>query len=249
VIESAACEPEVVDVTNFLVKMGADIKGIGTPTLIVNGVKKLHGAKHDVIPDRIETGTYMIGAVITNGRLFLEGAKVDHNLALIDILREAGAVIEEKPSGLDIYRRTEQVFAADITTHTYPGFPTDLQAQIMSLCCVSKGISCITEKIYPDRFIHISELNRMGADILLEGPTAIIKGKPTLSGAPVMASDLRASAALVLAGLVADGETEISRVYHIDRGYEHIEEKLSAVGAKIWRIKSDSKGKTPDNEG
>ncbi|MFQ5953054.1 MAG: UDP-N-acetylglucosamine 1-carboxyvinyltransferase, partial [Candidatus Omnitrophota bacterium] len=233
--EDAACEPEIVDLSNFLVAMGADIDGAGTPTITIRGVKSLKGASYEVNPDRIEAGTYMIAAVLTGGRLFLENAKVEHNLALIDKLEECGAVIEEKPGGIDVYRPDDIIRATHITTLTYPGFPTDLQAQIMSLLTVSDGISVITEKIYPERFIHVSELNRMGANIVLEGATAIVKGVKNLSGAQVMASDLRASAALVLAGLVAGGRTEISRIYHLDRGYECIEEKLSAVGAKVWR--------------
>jgi len=237
IIEDSACEPEIVDLADFLTAMGAVIKGAGTPTLRVTGVKSLNGVDYRVIPDRIETGTYMIGAVLTGGKVFLEGAKAEHNLALIDKLAEAGGRVEEKPDGLEVYRTGRKVHAVDITTQTYPGFPTDLQAQMMSLVTVSDGISVITEKIYPERFIHISELNRMGADIILEGSTAIIKGVKRLSGAPVMASDLRASAALILAGLVADGHTEISRIYHLDRGYEHIEDKLSAAGARVWRVK------------
>ncbi len=237
VIEGAACEPEVTDLTMFIKSMGADIEGVGTPTLKVRGVKRLRGISYSVIADRIEAGTYMIAAVATGGRLFLENARAEHNLAFIDKLQECGAVVEEKKGGLEVYRAGRLVRATDITTLTYPGFPTDLQAQIMSLITISDGISVITEKIYPDRFIHVSELGRMGAEIILEGATAIIKGVPRLSGAPVMASDLRASAALVIAGLIADGCTEISRVYHLDRGYEHIEKKLSSVGAKIKRVK------------
>jgi len=235
VIEDAACEPEVVDLANFLTAMGADVKGMGTPTIKVRGVQKLSGAEHSIIPDRIEAGTYMIAAVMTGSRLFLENARLEHNLALIDKLQECGGVAEEHPGGMDVYRSGDRIHATDITTLTYPGFPTDLQAQMMSLASVCDGISVVTEKIYPERFIHISELNRMGAHIILEGSTSIIKGVEKLSGAPVMASDLRASAALVLAGLVAEGRTEISRIYHLDRGYERIEEKLSAVGAKVWR--------------
>ncbi len=237
VIENAACEPEVVDLANFLIAMGAYIKGTGTPTIRVKGVDKLRGVDYSIVPDRIEAGTYMIAGVLTDGRLFLENARLEHNLALVDKLQECGAAVEEKENGLDVYRNTRTVRPTDITTLTYPGFPTDLQAQIMSLLTLSDGISVITEKVYPERFIHISELNRMGANIILEGSTAIIKGVKRLSGAPVMASDLRASAALILAGLVAEGATEISRIYHLDRGYEHIEDKLSAVGAKIERIK------------
>lgn len=237
VISDAACEPEVIDLADFLRAMGADIEGAGTPTITVRGVSSLKGVEYSVISDRIEAGTYMIAAVLTGGKLFLENAKGKHNIALIDKLQECGGVVEESPDGVEVYRSGDRIHATDITTLTYPGFPTDLQAQMMSLTAVSDGISVITEKIYPERFIHISELNRMGAGIILEGPTAIVKGVKSLSGAPVMASDLRASAALVLAGLVAKGRTEISRIYHLDRGYEHIEQKLSAVGAKIERVK------------
>ncbi|MFH1798339.1 MAG: UDP-N-acetylglucosamine 1-carboxyvinyltransferase [Candidatus Omnitrophota bacterium] len=239
IIENAACEPEISDLAGFLTKMGAEIKGKGTPTLVIQGVKKLRGVEYSVIPDRIETGTYMIAAVLTGGELFLKNGKASHNLAIIDKLRECGAEIKESSRGINVRRDGERLRAMDITTLTYPGFPTDLQAQMMSLASVCEGISVITEKIYPERFIHISELNRMGANILLEGSTAIIKGVEKLSGARVMASDLRASAALVLAGLVAKGRTQISRVYHLDRGYEKIEEKLSRVGAKVWREKEE----------
>ncbi len=237
IIENAACEPEVRDLAKFLVKMGARIEGIGTPTLTITGVKQLRGAEHSIISDRIEAGTYMIAAAITDGRLFLENAETRYNIALIDKLGECGVVVDEKENGVEVYRSEKNLKSTDITTMTYPGFPTDLQAQMMSLFTVAPGISVITEKVYPERFIHISELNRMGADIILEGSTAIIKGGKALSGAPVMASDLRASAALVLAGLVAEGRTEISRIYHLDRGYEHIEDKLRAVGAVITRLK------------
>lgn len=237
IIENAACEPEVEDLANFLKKMGAAIEGAGTSTIHVRGVRRLKGVEHSIIPDRIEAGTFMVAAVITGGKLMIEGAVPKHNLALIDKLLEAGATIVEKENGLEVSRKSDKVHAVDVTTLTYPGFPTDLQAQVMSLLTICDGIGVITEKIYPERFIHISELNRMGANIILEGPTAIVKGTDGLSGAPVMASDLRASAALVLAGLVAEGKTEISRIYHLDRGYEHIEEKLNKVGAKIWRVK------------
>ncbi|MBU1894979.1 MAG: UDP-N-acetylglucosamine 1-carboxyvinyltransferase [Candidatus Omnitrophica bacterium] len=221
---------------NFLILMGAEISGNGTPTLKINGVLKLKGAEYSVIPDRVETGTYMIAAAATGGCVFIENAKPEHNAALIDKLLEAGVVVKEHSGGVEVCRGKDRLNAVDITTLTYPGFPTDLQAQMMSLTSVSNGISVITEKIYPERFIHISELNRMGANILLEGATAIIKGVRSLSGAPVMASDLRASAALVIAALVAEGKTEISRIYHLDRGYEHLEEKLSGLGARVKRI-------------
>jgi len=236
IIENAACEPELTDLSDFLTLMGARIEGKGTPTLRIKGVSELKGVKYSIIPDRIEAGTYMIAAVATGGRIFLESARFEHNAALIDKLEEAGGIIEERSNGLNVYRSRSNVRAIDVTTLTYPGFPTDLQAQMMSLLSVSDGISVITEKVYPDRFIHISELNRMGAEIILEGATAIIKGVNKLNGAPVMASDLRASAALVLAGLVAEGRTEISRIYHLDRGYERLEEKFSALGAKIKRV-------------
>ncbi|MGB2661381.1 MAG: UDP-N-acetylglucosamine 1-carboxyvinyltransferase [Candidatus Omnitrophota bacterium] len=236
VIEDAACEPEIVDLVKFLTAMGADIEGAGTPTIRIRGVERLKGASHEVVPDRIEAGTYMIAAILTGGRLFLENARPEHNLALIDKLEECGVVVEESEGGVEVYRSNERTRATHVTTLTYPGFPTDLQAQMTSLLAVSDGISVVTEKIYPERFIHVSELNRMGADIVLEGATAIVKGVKRLSGARVMASDLRASAALVLAGLIAEGKTEISRIYHLDRGYEHLEDKLSAVGAKIERV-------------
>lgn len=236
VIENAACEPEVVDLTNFLVNMGAKIKGVGTHTLIIEGVKKLHGAEHHVISDRIETGTYILAAAITKGDITLKGASADHMVALIDKLTEAGLEIKKTASGLRV-RYTKRLKPMDITTLPYPGFPTDMQAQFMSLMTVTDGISVITEKIYPERFIHISELSRMGAEILLEGASAIVKGVKNLSGAPVMASDLRASAALVLAGLVAKGRTDVHRIYHLDRGYENIEAKLRSLGAKVWREK------------
>ena len=236
VIENAACEPEVVDLTHFLVKMGAKIKGVATHTLIIEGVKKLHGAEHTVIADRIEAGTYILAAAITKGDIMLKGAMPEHLVALIDKLTEAGLEIKKVPSGIRA-RYVRRLRPMDITTLPYPGFPTDMQAQFMSLMTVTDGISVITEKIYPERFIHISELSRMGAEILLEGASAIVKGIKALSGAPVMASDLRASAALVLAGLVAKGRTEVSRIYHLDRGYEKIEDKLLNLGAKVWREK------------
>ncbi len=236
VIENAACEPEVVDLALFLIKMGAKIKGHTTHRMVIEGVKRLHGAEHTVIPDRIEAGTYMVAAAITKGDVVLRGAKSEHMIAMIDKLTEAGLNITRVPNGLRV-RSSRRLKPIDMTTLPYPGFPTDMQAQLMSLMAVTEGISVITEKIYPERFIHISELSRMGADILLEGPCAIIKGVKSLSGAPVMASDLRASAALVLAGLVAKGRTEVHRIYHLDRGYERLEQKLIGLGAKVWREK------------
>mgnify|MGYP001292766945 CR=1 FL=1 len=237
VIHSAACEPEIADLASFLIKMGARIEGYSTPTIRIHGVKHLAGAEHSIIPDRIETGTYMIAAVITNGELKLKNAMSNHLMALIDKMREAGCYIETKNSTIRVKRARKGVRSIAMSTLPYPGFPTDMQAQMMSLMSVADGISVITEKIYPERFIHISELNRMGAEILLEGPNAIIKGVKGLSGADVMASDLRASAALVLAALVAKGKTTIHRVYHLDRGYERLESKLSKVGARIKRVK------------
>jgi UDP-N-acetylglucosamine 1-carboxyvinyltransferase len=237
VIEDAACEPEVSDLVLFLRSMGADITGGGTPTIRVRGVKELHGAEHDIISDRIEAGTYMIAGIMTGGRIKLRNTLPDNNLALIDKLTECGGAVERTADGVEVYRKKKRLSSTHITTLTYPGFPTDLQAQMMSLLTLCGGISVITEKIYPERFIHISELNRMGAGIILEGSTAIVNGVRSLSGARVMASDLRASAALVLAGLVAEGSTEISRIYHLDRGYENMEGKLSSIGAEIERVK------------
>jgi len=236
IIENAACEPEVADLAAFLVKMGAKIKGYGTPRIIVEGVKKLHGAEHTVIADRIEAGTYMLAAAITKGDVTLKNANLEHMIAMVDKLRESGLNIKSVPNGIRA-RYVRKLKPTDMTTLPYPGFATDMQAQFMSLMAVTDGISVITEKIYPERFIHISELNRMGANILLEGPCAIIKGVKSLSGAPVMASDLRASAALVLAGLVANGRTDVHRIYHLDRGYEMLGEKLVKLGAKVWREK------------
>jgi UDP-N-acetylglucosamine 1-carboxyvinyltransferase len=237
IIENAASEPEVVDLAEFLIKMGAKIKGQKTHTIEIEGVKSLHGATHTVIPDRIEAGTYIIAACATKGDVTVRGASADHLGALIDKLTEAGAVITNKHNGTIRARAPWSLKCVDVTTLPYPGFPTDLQAQMMALMSISKGISIITEKIYPERFIHISELNRMGAQIVLEGESAIIKGVRSLSGAEVMASDLRASAALVIGGLVGKGQTTISRIYHLDRGYKDVEGKLSRLGAKIRRTK------------
>ena len=236
VIEAAACEPEVTDLAEFLNKMGAKIKGQGTPTLEIEGVKQLHGGAHTVIPDRIEAGTFMVAALITQGDILIKNALSQHMGALVDKLKEAGALMSISDSSMRVHRRG-RLKPINVTTLPYPGFPTDMQAQIMSLMSVTPGISVITEKIYPDRFMHVSELNRMGAHIQREGPHAIVEGINSLSGAPVMASDLRASASLVLAGLVAKGVTSISRIYHLERGYENMDEKLRRLGAKIWREK------------
>ncbi len=235
-IDNAACEPEVVDLGNFLKKMGAKISGLGSPSIEVEGVKKLHGASYSIIPDRIEAGTYVIASAMTKGDVTIKNMNLNMLGAMLDKLRDAGVVINEKNGHVRI-RRQRVLKPVSVTTLPYPGFPTDLQAQMMALMCIVPGISVITEKIYPERFMHVSELNRMGANIMLEGNSAIVSGRKTLSGAPVMASDLRASAALVLAGLVAEGVTDVSRVYHLDRGYENLVAKLQSLGANIRREK------------
>jgi UDP-N-acetylglucosamine 1-carboxyvinyltransferase len=234
-IESAACEPEVVDLANFLNAMGARITGAGSPTITVTGVKELHGAEHEVIPDRIEAATYAIAAAVTNGEITLRGARADHMHAILDKLNDSGVKVDR--TGADItVRRNGRLKPVDITTLPYSGFPTDSQAQMMALMALTPGISIITERIFESRFMHVSELARLGADIEIEGPSAIVKGGKPLSGAPVMASDLRASAALVLAGLAARGTTQVNRVYHIDRGYERIDVKMRQLGARIERV-------------
>jgi UDP-N-acetylglucosamine 1-carboxyvinyltransferase len=235
-IESAACEPEVVDLADCLIKMGAKIKGQGTPIIEIEGVKKLHGMEHTIIPDRIEAATFMIASLITDGNIVVKNAFSRHLGALIDKLQEAGVSVEKTENTISLRQKTK-IKPINITTLPYPGFPTDMQAQMMSLMSVTPGVSVITEKIYPDRFMHVAELNRMGAHIQREGPHAIIEGVKHLSGAPVMASDLRASACLVLAGLVARGKTSVSRIYHLERGYEDLEAKMQKLGARIWREK------------
>jgi len=239
IIESAACEPEVVDLAQFLNAMGAKISGAGSPTITITGVKKLHGAKHRVIPDRIEAATYAIAAAATNGEVTLKGARADHLGAVIDKLNEAGVAVEKRGANLLVHR-SGKLTSVDLITLPYPGFPTDVQAQMMSLLALAPGISIITERIFESRFMHVSELTRLGADIEIEGPSAIVKGGRPLSGAPVMASDLRASAALVIAGLAAKGTTQVNRVYHIDRGYENIDRKLRQLGARIQRVEENS---------
>jgi UDP-N-acetylglucosamine 1-carboxyvinyltransferase len=236
IIEAAACEPEIVDLGDFLNRMGAKITGHGTPRITIEGVEELGGADYEVIPDRIETGTFMVAAAITNGDLTLKNARPEHLMAVIDRLNLIGVDIEQTADDVRV-SSARRLNPADITTQPYPGFPTDLQAQLMALLCLADGNSIVTEKIFPDRFMHIAELGRMGAQLRKEGPTVVVQGVRELVGAPVMASDLRASAALVMAGMVAKGQTEVRRIYHIDRGYEHIEEKLNRVGAKIERIK------------
>ena len=235
VIESAACEPEVVDVANFLNAMGAKISGAGSPTITITGVKELHGAEHEVIPDRIEAATYAIVAAATNGEVTLRGARADHLHAVLDKLVSSGVKVDRSASGITV-SRNGKLKPLDITTLPYPGFPTDVQAQMMALMIMTPGIGIITERIFESRFMHVSELMRLGADIEIEGPSAIVKGGKPLSGAPVMASDLRASAALVIAGLAARGTTQVNRIYHLDRGYENMDGKLRKLGARIERI-------------
>ncbi len=238
VIESAACEPEVVDVARFLVSMGAKIHGIGSPTLTVTGVSEMHGADHEVIPDRIEACTFLCAAAATKGEVVVHGSRPDHFAAVIDKLQEAGVRMKQK-SGTLLVSRPGRLRATDLTTLPYAGFPTDVQAQFIALMCLAQGTSVITERIFESRFMHVAELMRMGADIAIEGPSAIVKGGRRLSGAPVMASDLRASAALVIAGLAAEGETMVNRIYHLDRGYERMEAKLQALGARIQRVEGE----------
>src|SRR5258706_9959795 len=235
IIESAACEPEVVDLAAFLTKMGAKISGAGSPTITITGVKELHGAEHDVIPDRIEAATFAIAAVATDGEVTIKGSRPDHLGAVLEKLREAGAKVQRNDTTLTI-SRNGQLRPADITTMPYSGFPTDAQAQMMVLMTLTPGLSIITERIFESRFMHVSELARLGAEISIEGPSAIVKGGGKLSGAPVMASDLRASAALVIAGLAASGATEVNRIYHLDRGYEKIDDKLRKLGARVKRV-------------
>ena len=232
VIESAACEPEIVDLADYLRHMGAKISGDGTPRITIEGVSSLQGATHRIIPDRIEAGTFMIAAAITNGELQIDNVRTDHLMAFIDRMQAVGVIIESSGPGVMVSSQ-RNLRAASLTTQPYPGFPTDLQAQFMALLTTADGNSIITEKIFPDRFMHVAELSRLGARIHREGPTVIVEGPRQLIGAPVMASDLRASAALVLAGLSARNTTTVNRVYHIDRGYEKIEMRLKAVGADI----------------
>ena len=235
IIESAACEPEVVDLANFLTAMGAKITGAGSPTITITGVKALHGAEHDVIPDRIEAATYALAAAATDGEVTIHGTRPDHMTAILDKMRDAGVKVERKGTALTV-KRGGKLKPVDITTLPYSGFPTDAQAQMMVLMTLTPGISIITERIFESRFMHVSELARLGADIEIEGPSAIVKGGKPLSGAQVMASDLRASAALVIAGLAARGSTQVNRVYHLDRGYENIDGKLRRLGARIERV-------------
>ena len=240
VLINAAREPEITDLAHCLVAMGAQIDGIGSDRLTVRGVASLHGARHTVIPDRIETGTYMMAAAATGGEVQLLGGRLDHVEAVGRILDAAGVDLSETADGIVVRRRNGRLAGIDVMTDPYPGFPTDLQAQIMTLMATAEGASMITETIFENRFMHVPELARMGANITVHRASALVRGVPRLMGAPVMATDLRASVSLVLAGLVASGDTVISRVYHLDRGYERIEAKLSACGARIERLRGDA---------
>jgi UDP-N-acetylglucosamine 1-carboxyvinyltransferase len=235
VLANAAREPEIGDLATCLNAMGARIKGIGSDKLVIEGVASLNGAEHRVIPDRIETGTYACAAAISGGEVFLRGGQVEHLGAIVRALREAGVEIVEQEGGFDV-RRLNGLHGADAMTEPYPGFATDMQAQFMALMAVAEGAAMITETIFENRFMHVPELNRMGARINVHGASAIVRGVPSLSGAPVMATDLRASVSLILAGLAAKGETVVNRVYHLDRGYEAVEQKLAACGADIERL-------------
>ena len=238
VITNAAREPEIVDLAACLKKMGAEIEGAGTDTITVEGVDRLHGATHPVVTDRIELGTYMLAPAICGGEVELLGGRMDLVGAFCEKLDEAGIEVRETAKGLKVKRRGDHVKAVDVTTAPFPGFPTDLQAQMMALLCTADGVSVLEEKIFENRFMHAPELLRMGAEIDVHGGTATVTGVSRLKGAPVMATDLRASVSLILAGLAAEGETTVSRVYHLDRGYEHVVRKLKGVGAKIERIKN-----------
>lgn len=238
VIEGAASEPEVCDLADFLNKMGAKVEGAGTRRLIIEGVKELHGAEHDIIPDRIETGTFLVAGAVAGKGVTVKRASPKHVEAVTNALTEAGFNISHTEDSITVSPNGASK-PLKISTEPYPGFPTDMQAQMCALLSTTEGISVVTENIFPQRYMHLAELKRMGAQVAIEGPTATIQGVEKLLGAPVMASDLRASAALVLAGLKAEGVTEITRVYHIDRGYEHIDEKLGALGAHIERVKAD----------
>lgn len=239
IIENAAKEPEIVDLVCFLRKMGAKIEGEGSSVIKVLGVDELRPANHRVIPDRIEAGSFMIAAAATAGNVLIKNCQIEHLEALEQKLNEAGVTINREKDGVRVVGKRE-IKSVDITTMPYPGFPTDLQAQFMALMCTAKGLSVIRETIFENRFIHVGELKRMGADITIKDRNAIVKGVEDLTGAPVMVSDLRAGAALVIAGLMASGETEVLRIYHLDRGYESMEKKLEKLGAKIKRVKDKS---------
>jgi UDP-N-acetylglucosamine 1-carboxyvinyltransferase len=236
VIENAAREPEVTDLANFLNAMGAKIRGVGTDRLVIEGVERLHGASYDVLPDRIETGTYLVAGAITRGHVRLKHTRPEHLEAVIAKLQEAGATVATGKDWIELDMRGRRPRSVDVRTAPYPAFPTDMQAQFAALDTIAEGVGTVIETIFENRFMHMLEMRRMGAEIRLEGNTAIIRGVEKLKAAPVMATDLRASASLVLAGLVAEGRTDIERIYHIDRGYEAIEEKLMQLGAHIKRV-------------
>ncbi|WP_133479166.1 UDP-N-acetylglucosamine 1-carboxyvinyltransferase [Cognatilysobacter segetis] len=236
VIENAAMEPEIVDLAECLIAMGANITGAGTGRIVVEGVDRLHACEHSVVADRIEAGTFLVAAAMTGGRVTITHARPDTMDAVLDKLRDAGAELDCDGDRITLDMKGRRPKSVDITTMPHPGFPTDMQAQFMALNCVADGVGVINETIFENRFMHVNELLRLGADIRVDGHTAVVRGVPRLSGAPVMATDLRASASLILAGLVANGTTTIDRIYHLDRGYENIEQKLSGLGAKISRI-------------
>jgi len=236
ILENAAREPEVVDLANFLIAMGAKIRGAGTDRIVIQGVEKLHGTQYEVLPDRIEAGTYLVAGAITRGHVRLKAVRPEHLDAVLAKLREAGASVTTGDDWIELDMRGRQPRAVDVRTAPYPAFPTDMQAQFAALDTIADGVGTIVETIFENRFMHMLEMRRMGAEIRLEGNTAIIHGVRNLTAAPVMATDLRASASLVLAGLVAEGRTDIERIYHIDRGYEAIEEKLAQLGAQIRRV-------------
>jgi UDP-N-acetylglucosamine 1-carboxyvinyltransferase len=236
VIENAAEEPEVCDLAECLNCMGAQISGIGTTRLVIDGVERLHGTEYNVLPDRIETGTFLVAGAITGGRVRAKHTRPDVLKSVLSKLEDAGAHINTEEDAIEIDMRGNRPRAVDVSTAPYPAFPTDMQAQFTALNCVAEGTGVITENVFENRFMHVQELHRLGADIKLEGNTAVVRGVPKMSGAQLMATDLRASASLVLAGLVAEGETVVDRIYHIDRGYENIEEKLGGLGAQIRRL-------------
>jgi UDP-N-acetylglucosamine 1-carboxyvinyltransferase len=236
VIENAAREPEVVDRAHFLSSMGAKIIGAGTDKIVIEGVKRLRGTHYDVLPDRIESGTYLVAGAITRGHVRIKNTRPEHLDAIVGKLREAGATVSSGDNWIEVDMRGRRPQAVDVRTAPYPAFPTDMQAQFAALNTIAEGVGTITETIFENRFMHMLEMRRLGAEIRLEGNTAIIKGVNKLTAAPVMATDLRASASLVLAGLVAEGRTDVERIYHIDRGYEAIEEKLAQLGAQIRRV-------------
>lgn len=237
VLENAAMEPEIVDLAECLKAMGARIEGAGSNRILVQGVDRLQGGRHDVVPDRIETGTFLVAGAMSGGRITAHRTRPDTLDAVLDKLRQAGADIGVDADRITLDMGGRRPAAVNITTAPHPGFPTDMQAQFMALNCIAEGVGVINETIFENRFMHVNELLRLGADIRVDGHTAVVRGVPRLSGAPVMATDLRASASLILAGLVAEGETTIDRIYHLDRGYENIEEKLSALGASIRRVR------------